>query len=183
MRGSEGAMPGDDENLKRFACVVGGGALGALLLKSHYDEAKKSRAEKDDREGVEWICNLIGELLEDWTPRGYDTEDEYTKALFRYLNRAVPEELDEDDSDVEIDLWPDTSEGKPDLLIDDCLVLELKVNPDKGERDRCVGQCGAYSREWVTWIVLIDTPSHRVRDLEELLEAKGLDYIEVIQFS
>lgn len=176
-------MAGDDENIRRFACVVGGGALGALLLKSHYDEAKKSRAEREYPEDVEWICNLIGGLLEDWKPCGYDTEDEYAEALFRYLNRAVPEALDEDDSEVEIDLWPDTSEGKPDLLIDDCLALELKVNPDKGERDRCVGQCGAYSREWVTWIILIDTPSHRVRDLEELLAAKSLDYLDVISFS
>lgn len=121
-------MSGDDENMKRFACVVGGVALGALLLKSHYDEAKKSRAEKDDPEEVECICNLIGDLLEDWTPRGYDTEDECSEALSRYLNRAVPEALDEDDPEVEFELWPDTSEGKPDLLIDDCLALELKVN-------------------------------------------------------
>jgi len=176
-------MPTDDENLKRLVCVLGGGALGALLLKNHYDEAKKSRAEKDDPEGVARICDLIGDLLEDWTPRGYDTEDEYTKALFRYLRRTVPEELDDGEPDVEIELWPDTSEGKPDLLIDDRLALELKVNPDKGERDRCIGQCGAYSREWLTWIILIDTPRHLVRDLEELLVAKSLNYIEVIPFS
>jgi hypothetical protein len=69
------------------------------------------------------------------------------------------------------------------LLIDDCLALELKVNPDKAEGDRCVGQCGACSREWATWIILIDAPSHVVRDLEELLAAKGLDYIDVISFS
>ena len=175
-------MPVEDENLKRLACVVGGGALGALLLKNHYDETKKSRAEKDDPEGVEWTCNLIGDVLEDWTPHGYDTEDEYTKALCRYLRRAVAEEFDEDDPDVEIEIGPDTDEGKPDLLIDDRLVLELKVNPNKAERDRCIGQCGAYSREWVTWIVLIDTPSHIVREMEELLAAKNLDYIEVVQF-
>ena len=161
----------------------GGGALGALLLRSHYEEAKTCRAEKEDPDGVTWICNLIGSVLEHWAPRGYDKEDEYAKALFRYLKRTVPEELDEDDPDVEIELGPDTSEGKPDLLIDDCLALELKVNPDKGERDRCVGQCGAYSREWVTWIILIDTPSHLVRDLEELLATKGLNYIDVVPFS
>lgn len=175
-------MPGEDEKLKRLACAVGGGALGALILKSHYDATRKSRAEKDDPEGVEWICNIIGDLLEDWTPRGYDTEDEYAEDLFRYLDRAVAEEVDEDDPDVEIELWPDTNEGKPDLLIDDRLALELKVNPIKTERDRCIGQCSAYSREWVTWIILIDTPSHVVRELEELLAAKNLNYIEVVQF-
>jgi hypothetical protein len=51
-----------------------------------------------------------------------------TKELFRHLKRAGQEELDRDDPDVEIDLWPDTSEGKRDLLIDDCLALESKVS-------------------------------------------------------
>jgi hypothetical protein len=175
-------MPVENENLKRFACVVGGGALGAFLLRSHYDEAKKSRAEKDDPEGVEWICELVGELLEDWTPRDYDREDEYTRALLRYLRRSISAELDDDDPEVEIELWPDTSEGRPDLLIDDSLALELKINPNKAERDRCVGQCAAYSREWVTRIILIDTPTHVVRDVEDLLAVKGLDHIKVIQF-
>ena len=156
--------------------------MGAPLLKNHYDEAKKSRAEKDDPEGVEWICDLIGDVLKDWTPRGYDTEDEYAEALFRYLRRAVPEQLDEEDDDVEIELWPDTDEGKPDLLIDDRRALELKINPNGPERDRCIGQCGRYSREWVTWIILIDTPGHVVRQMEELLAAKRLNYIDVLQF-
>lgn len=44
-------MPGEDENLKRLACVVGGGALGAPLLRTHYDATRKSHAEKDDPEG------------------------------------------------------------------------------------------------------------------------------------
>jgi hypothetical protein len=125
-----GTVPVNDESFKRIACAIGGGALGALLLQNHYDEARKSRAEKDDPEGVEWICRLIGDLLEDWIPRDYDTEDEYAEDLFRYLKGTVPGELDDDDSDVEIALWPNTSEGKPDLLIDDCLALELKVNPN-----------------------------------------------------
>src|SRR5262249_10508820 len=149
------------------------------LLKNHYDGAKRSRAEKDDPEGVEWICNLVSDFLERWQPRWYETENEYTEALARYLRRAVARKLDDDDPDVEIALWPDTDQGRPDLLIDDGLALELKIEPNKAERDRCIGQCSAYSREWVTWIILIDTPSHIVREFEELLSAKGLDQIKV----
>lgn len=175
-------MPVQDENLKRLACVVGGSALGALLLQNHYDEAKKSQAEKDDPQGVESICTVVGDLLEDWKPRGYDTEDEYTEDLYRYLTRLLRDKLD-DSGDVDVALWPSTREGKPDILINDSLVLELKVNPNKAERDRCIGQCGGYSREWVTWIILIDTPSHVVHEIEELLDAKSLDYIDVIAFS
>lgn len=63
-------MSTGQEGLKRFVFPLGGGALGAPLLKNHYDEAKKSRAEIEDPEGVEWLSRLIDDLLEEWTPRG-----------------------------------------------------------------------------------------------------------------
>lgn len=62
------------------------------------------------RRELNGFVNFIGGILGDWTPRGYDTEDEYTQALFRYLNKAVAKELGENDPDIEIELWPDTSE-------------------------------------------------------------------------
>ena len=86
------------------------------------------------------------------------------------------------DDDIEIELRTSTSRGTPDILIDDRLVLELKVDPNKSERDRLIGQCCDYSREWVTWAIVIDMPKHKVRELEELLAAKSLHYIEVIPF-
>lgn len=174
-------MPSSNEQFKQLACVLGGGALGALLLKSHYEEGRKSQAEKDDPEAVRWLCNLIGEILKEWEPYGYDTEDEYTQALYRHLNRELDEiELDDD---VDVELWPSTERGTPDILINDQLVLELKLNPNKAERDRLIGQCAGYSREWVTWTIVIDLPPHEVGELERLLAAKGLHYIEIIPFS
>jgi hypothetical protein len=175
-------MPLDQEDLKKLGCAVAGGLVGAALLQHHHDESKKSRAEKDDPEGVEWLCTVIGELLDDWEPRCHDTEDEYTDDLYRYLNRELPDALDEDDPDVTVELRVSTEHGIPDILINDSLALELKVNPEKGERDRLIGQCCGYSREWVTWAVVIDMPEPRVRELEELLEAKSLHYIDVIPF-
>jgi hypothetical protein len=175
-------MPLDQEDLKKLGCVLAGGLLGAALLQHHHDEAKKSQAEKDDPEGVEWLCNLIGELLDDWAPRHYDREDKYTEALYRYLDRELPNALEEDDPDVTVEMRTSTSYGIPDILINDRLVLELKVSPEKGERDRLIGQCCGYSREWVTWAIVIDMPQRAVRELEELLEAKSLHYIEVIPF-
>lgn len=44
-----------------------------------------------------------------------------------------------------------TEFGIPDVRIDDGLVLELKVGPHEGEKDRLIGQCCKYSVEWVTW--------------------------------
>lgn len=175
-------MPLDQEDLKKLGCALAGGLVGAALLQHHHDEAKKSQAEKDDPEGVEWLCNLIAALLDDWEPRHYDREDKYTEALYRHLNRELPEALEEGDPDVTIEMRTSTLYGIPDILINDSLVLELKVNPEKGERDRLIGQCCGYSREWVTWAIVIDMPQHRVREIEELLEAKSLHYIEVIPF-
>jgi hypothetical protein len=175
-------MPLDQEDLKKLGCALAGGLIGAALLQQHHDEAKKSQAEKDDPEGVEWLCNLIGDLLDDWEPRNYDREDKYTEALYRYLNRELPDALEEGEPDVTVEMRTSTLYGIPDILINDRLVLELKVNPEKGERDRLIGQCCGYSREWVTWAIVIDMPQHSVRELEELLAAKSLHYIEVIPF-
>jgi len=72
--------------------------------------------------------------------------------------------------------------GIPDILIDDRLVLEL-VDPAETKKDRLVGQCCKYSQEWVTWAIVIDMPDERVDKLVALLDAKSLNYIEVIPFN
>jgi hypothetical protein len=110
-----------------------------------------------------------------------ECEDDYTADLFQHL---VDQCLEDEGCCVEeITMRPNTPEGQPDILIDDHLALELKVNLSKSERDRLIGQCAGYSREWVTWIVLIDTPQHKVRELETLLKDKGLHRILVFSFS
>jgi hypothetical protein len=48
-------MPFDDEGTKRLGCILLGGVIGAALVQNHHDESRKSRAEKDDPEGVEWL--------------------------------------------------------------------------------------------------------------------------------
>jgi len=175
-------VPEEREGLKRFAFAIGGGALGALLVKTLYDDTKKSRAEKDDAEGVEWLCTLIGDLLEEWTPRSYSTEEEYTEALYRYLNRLLPDQLDEGE-EIVVELRPTTAYGVPDILINDQLALELKFDPDKSGRDRGIGQCANYSREWATWMVIIGSRDRLIEDLERLLAARGLERIKVVSFT
>ena len=210
-------MPTYDQELKGLAFAAGGAALGALLLHSHREEARKSQAEKDDPDGVEALCLAVGDLLGEWSPPGYPREDDYSDDLCEFLSerlsKAMGEDSDEDgedeeeddeddddddeddeeddeeddnDEDEEDDLVvcrPSTPYGTPDILIDDRLVLELKVNPNKAERDRLIGQCCGYSKEWVTWAVVIDMPPASVKELEGLLKAKSLHYIEVIPFN
>ena len=75
-----------------------------------------------------------------------------------------------------------TVRGIPDILINNQLVLELKVDPIKTERDRLIGQCCEYSRSFVAWAIVIDLDEDSVEKLLGLLEAKSLNYIEVIPY-
>lgn len=172
--------PKDSRNV--VIALTLGGLAGAAIVQSHHEEAKKSRAERDDPEGTEWICDIVWDLLDDWHPPDLDCEDDYTEHLFRFLKREIAEILEEDDPDVSLQMRTGTLHGIPDILIHDRLVLELKVASKKSERDRLVGQCCEYSRGYVTWAIVIDWPEERVQKLVDLLEAKCLNYIEVIEF-
>jgi hypothetical protein len=154
---------------------AGVGALaGALWANNRVANAKKSRAEHDDPDGVEEVCNEIYELLDQIELSGDSTdEDDYVQKVADYLK---------ENSEWEVETWPKTPEGSPDILIGDLLALEFKYNPNKAERDRCVGQCAGYSRLWVTWIILLNTPGSRVGRLEELLKDKGLEHLSVWNF-
>jgi hypothetical protein len=163
--------------LEHLLWAAGGLLTGAWWVKNEHDQAKKSRAEKDDPDGVEEVCNTVVPILDEWEPDHFETEDEYVEDLFDYLEAEMEE------TDLEIEMYPSTPEGKPDILIHDRLAIEVKVNLSKAERDRLIGQTAAYSREWVTWIVLIDTAESRVGALERLLAAKDLQHILVFAFS
>jgi hypothetical protein len=168
-------MPVDDDWLKKLGLLVGGGLFGAMLLESHYDEKRKSRAEKEDPDGCKELCTTVSEILDRWEPEDFDYEDDYTEDLYLFLDG----ELDED---IPIKMRKKTSRGLPDILIDDRLVLELKVEPKKTERDRLIGQCCDYSVEWVTWAIVIDMPEDKVAQLRELLNQKSLNYIDIVEF-
>lgn len=154
---------------------AGVGALaGSWLAREHLAWSKKSRAERESPEDAEAAYNEIAELLDNWEPEGCFSEDDYTWNLAEYL---------EENTEWEIEVFPNSPEGKPDILIGDLIALELKIKPNKAERDRCVGQCAGYSRLWMTWMVIIDSPASKIGRLEELLKDKGLEHILVWSFS
>jgi hypothetical protein len=168
-------MPIDDDWFKKWMPWLGGAALGAVFLERHYDEKRKSNAEKEDPDGCRELCRTVSEILDRWEPPFFKYEDDYTEDLFEFLD----EELEDD---VEVEMRRKTSRGLRDILIDDRLVLELKVEPKKTERDRLIGQCCDYSVEWVTWAIVIDMTEDKVEALRELLDRKSLHYIDVIPF-
>lgn len=163
-----------NNKFKHLMYALGGFAAGTFLVKSQLEASKRSRAEIDAPEECDEVCNEIAELLEDWEPsEGCESEDDLTKDLADYLDEH---------SEWEIEVYPDSPEGKPDLLIGDLLALEMKVNPGKGERDRLIGQCAGYSRLWVTWALIIDSSESEIGRLVDLLEDKRLEHIAVWSF-
>ena len=164
-----------NQNWSHLAWAVGGLIAGSWLARNEIEEAKKSRAELDCPEDAEEAYDEIGELLDDWEPDAEcETEDDYTQDLADYLDA---------NTDWEIEVYPNSPEGKPDILIGDLIALELKINPSRNETNRCIGQCAGYSRLWITWMVIIDAPSSKIGRLEELLIDKGLEQIQVWNFS
>jgi hypothetical protein len=176
-------MPFDPKDVRNVAIALAlGGIAGAAVIQSHHDEKRKSQAEKDDPDRAEWICGLVWDLLDGWEPPDFEREDEYTDDLAQFLREELRSERGDDGRRISVIKRTKTAFGIPDVLIDDRLVLELKVNPTETEKDRLVGQCCKYSQEWVTWAVVIDMPENKVENLLALLDAKSLNYIEVIQF-
>ena len=163
---------------------MGLGALGgAAIVQGHHDEAAKSEAEKDDPDGCEWLCDLIWDLLDDWEPEECESEDEYTDDLVDYLRANLKGvQVPDDGRRIEVAKRVRTDIGVPDVRIDDRLVLELKVGPHEGEKDRLIGQCCKYSVEWVTWAIVIDMDEEKQEELVDLFAKKSLHYIEVIPF-
>lgn len=176
-------MPSDPKDARNVAVALAlGGIAGAAIIQGHHDEKRKSQAERDDPSGVEWICDSVWDLLDDWEPPDYEREDDYTDDLVQFLRHELRGERGDDGRRISVIKRTKTFCGIPDILVDDRLVLELKVDPRETEKDRLVGQCCKYSQEWVTWAIVIDMPEERVDKLVALLEAKSLNYIEVISF-
>lgn len=154
--------------------VAGGAFLGYAFSKGQANDAKKSRAERDDPEGVEDVCDEIANLLDEWVTNGRCvSEADYTKNLAGFLFA---------NSEWEIEVCASSPEGRPDILIGDLLALEIKVGLGKSQRDRLIGQCAGYSRLWVTWAVIINASESEVGRLEDLLDDKGLTNIAVWKF-
>lgn len=93
----EEPMPIDPGHGRSVAVAMAlGGIAGAAIIHSHHDQKRKSQAEKDDPEGVEWICDLVWNLLDEWEPPEYKREDDYTDDLVQFLRDELSGERGDD---------------------------------------------------------------------------------------
>lgn len=158
-----------------LAWAFGGFLFATWAARNKLADSKKSRTELDYPEAAEKAFTEISALLDAWEPNeDCETEDDFTRDLAEYLD---------DNSDWEIEIYPNTPEGNPDILIEDLTALEVKIRPNKNERNRCIVQCAHYSRQWITWMVIVDSPPSKVGRLREVLNDKGLEHILVFDFS
>ncbi len=165
----------NEPNLTPLLCLVGGGLLGAAWQRNQTEEAKKSRAEREYPDRVQEVRDEIEHALDSWEPdEASSTEDDFVGDLAEHVHA---------ETGYMVELNPSTREWRPDILVEGVLALEIKVNPSKSERDRCIGQCAGYSRLWATWIVLIDASLSAEEDLYKLLVDKGLEHIDLTNIS
>jgi len=161
--------------LSHLVAAFGGFLFATFAAREALADSKRSRAERDSPEEAEEAFDELSQLLDDWeTDPDNESEDDYVRDLANYLD---------DNTDWEVEICPNSPEGKPDILIGDLIALEVKIDPTKNEINRCVGQCAGYSRLWITWMVIIHSKPSKIGRLRELLEDKGLEHILVFDFS
>jgi len=157
--------------------VLGGVTAGLLTkawIERKNDEAIKSRAEIEAPELVAAVLEVVDELLGKVSFRGdFKDERHIMNGLARYIERKT---------ELMFEVEPATPFGVPDILLEGVVALELKRGLKKAGMDRCIGQAAGFSRRWFTIILVFDTPSSRVQQMEDLMADKGLDHIPVVHF-
>ena len=150
--------------------AVGAAVSHFLQTDSPTQQTSLNRLQPSD-EVIEEITQILNHCEPD---QPFSNENAFGDWLSKYLD---------DHSDYAIETRPSTEFGIPDILVDNTLAIELKINPNKSKQDACVGQCIGYAQRWYTMLVLLDTP-WRVRErLDTLLNRPGLEEIPIFELS
>jgi len=159
-----------------LAALVLGGAVGfasSYFLQADWgaEQPEQGRSQAS-LELVEEITQLL-ERCE--LPQVLPDEASYSEWLSNYFREH---------SDRDIETEPTTGFGRPDILIDNALAIELKTELEaKSDQDRCVGQCLGYLQGWDTMLVLIDTPRRDSEHLNTLLTAYRSKEMRIVELS
>jgi len=98
--------------LSHLIWAVGGALAGLWIVRENLAWSKKSRAEKESPEDAEAAYTEIAEILDEWEPDDCISENDFTWDLAEYLA---------ENTDLEIEVLPDSPVGKPDILIGDLI--------------------------------------------------------------
>ncbi len=159
-------------SIEQLVWIIGGVYAGFTFAQWLEAERGKSRAEAEDPERTHELAEEVDELLNEIELESKSSEIEYQHALADFLREHLGCEVEEN---------PRTPCGEPDILIDSLLALEIKRDIRKTECDRCAGQVAGFAREWMTFVVVFDTPASRVRQLADTFDHASLD-LPIVDF-
>lgn len=155
---------------------VSGAVVGAAV--SHFLQTNSPAQQtsfdqlQPSRKVIEEITQILDECEPDQT---FSNENDFGDWLSDYVRER---------SEYRIETRPSTEFGKPDILVDNTLAIEVKKDlTKKSDQDGCVGRCIGYAQGWYTMLVLLDT-SPRVKErLDTLLNRPGLEEIPIFELS
>ena len=150
--------------------AVGAAVLHVLQTNTPIQQTSLNRLQPSN-EVIEEFTQILNHCEPD---QPFSNEIAFEDWLSKYLD---------DHSDYAIETRPSTEFGIPDILVDNTLAIELKINPDKSKQDACVGQCIGYAQRWYTMLVLLDTPRRDIERLDTLLNRPGLEKIPIFELS
>jgi len=152
--------------------VTVGAAVSHFLQEDNPAQQTSFHRLQPPNEVIEQITQILEQCQPDQT---FPNENDFGNWLSNYLR-------EHSDYGIETRLY--TKFGKPDILVDDTLAIELKKKlTEQRDKDRCVGQCVRYAQRWYTMLVLLDTPASEAHDLDTLLDLAGLEEIPVLELS
>jgi len=115
--------------------------------------------DKSDIEAIEnkGLSDLL-KAFKAWRPHYHDNEHGYQLALERFLRRRFRDSKVE--REVPIGARHADLNGRLDLVLADCVAVELKKQMGEAEADRAIGQMRKYSNAWLKGpMVLLVTES------------------------
>ncbi len=154
---------------------VSGAAVGVAVSYFLQTHSRTQQTNFDRLQPSRNVIEQITQILDQCEPdQTFSGENDFGDWLSDYLRER---------SDYIIETRPSTP--IPDILVENTLAIELKINPNKSERDRCVSQCVRYihQQQWNTMVVVLDTLPSEVHDLDTLLDLVGLEEVPVFELS
>jgi hypothetical protein len=153
---------------------VSGAAVGTAVSHFLQTDSPTQQTSFDRLQPPDKVIEEITQVLNHCEPdQTFSNENTFGDWLSNYLREY---------SDYGIETRLSTEFGKPDILVDNTLAIELKKDlTEKSDQDRCVGQCIRYAQRWYTMLVLLDTPASEVHDLDTLLDLAGLEEIPIFE--
>jgi hypothetical protein len=165
----------DNQQFSHVEWCLSGNMLNSWSARVGIADFQKSIAEKESPEAAKESYEEISQLLDNWEiDQDSENQSEFIQDLVDYLHS---------NTGWEVEIYPDIPEGQPDILIGDLIAISLRVSPPNSEIDKFFKESEIHSRFWITWMVFVNTPLIKLRELTDRLKESKLEQITVWKFN